>query len=89
MPEPGLSITDRERISRIEIKVDSIYVALLGSEITDDGGMVARLKRVEDKVDITENELNRYKWGLVAIATVVPVIVTIILFVFRHLNLKA
>jgi hypothetical protein len=68
----------------MEVKLDSIYVALLGSAITDDGGMVARLKRVENKVDLTETELNRYKWGLIGVSTVTPLVVAVVLFILKH-----
>jgi hypothetical protein len=87
MSDDTVMPADRERITRMEVKIDSIYAALMGNHITDDGGMVARLKRVESKVQDTETELNRYKWALVGISTVVPVLVAVIIFIMKQFDI--
>jgi hypothetical protein len=76
-----------DRMLRLEKKLDLIYAALLGNDITEDGGMVARLKRVEERATKTEEELNRYKWALVGITTVVPLMITIAIFILKQVNI--
>jgi hypothetical protein len=83
----SLTPTDQLRISRMEDKIDSIYTALMGSKIINDGGMVARLKRVEDKVDKTEQEMNKYKWALLGVCTIVPLLSGIAIFILKQMHI--
>ncbi|MBX6362178.1 MAG: hypothetical protein IRZ03_19170 [Acidobacterium ailaaui] len=41
-----------ERLDCIEGKVDSIYTALMGSDLTKDGGIIGRVKDIEIKFDL-------------------------------------
>lgn len=76
-----------ERMLRMERKMDLIYAALMGNDITEDGGMVARLKAVEKRASDTEVELNRYKWALVGITTIVPILITVMVFVLKQIHI--
>jgi len=44
-------------------KIDDIHNALVGNGLTQDGGMIKRLKVVEEKTDNHSKFINRLKWS--------------------------
>jgi hypothetical protein len=81
------SVSQELRMTRMEDKIDIIYTALVGNNITADGGMVERLKKVEDRVQRLETEFNRYKWSLLGLTTVGPVIAAFVLWILKQLRI--
>lgn len=64
-----ISPTDFEVLN---VKVDRIYEAMIGSDIGQDGGIVKRLQRLESKVDELTEFKNKSKWTaslLIGVAT--------------------
>jgi preprotein translocase subunit SecY len=54
-------------------KIDDIHNALVGNHMTQDGGLIKRVRNIEDKAEKHEKFINRIKWSgglLVGIATV-------------------
>lgn len=51
-----------EQIGEIARKVDEMYSALIGNELTKDGGMIKRLDEVESKVELLVSFKNRFIW---------------------------
>ena len=51
----------KEEIQNINKKVDKMYYALMGSDITKDGGLVARIVKSETRIDILEDEIETLK----------------------------
>jgi hypothetical protein len=51
----------KEEIQNINKKVDKMYYALMGSEITKDGGLIARIVKSETSIDILKDEIELLK----------------------------
>ncbi|MDH7463987.1 hypothetical protein QEG73_21980 [Chitinophagaceae bacterium 26-R-25] len=60
------------KFNEVGQKVDKMYIALLGSDLTNDGGLVGRIngledeveelrKQIEEEVDALENEIKKIK----------------------------
>jgi hypothetical protein len=79
------------RLGDLEKKIEKMYVALVGSDLTEDGGMVSRLEDVEKEVsDIRDRltnlneEWKKYKWAVNRIFIGLPLLISAILWVFKQ-----
>jgi preprotein translocase subunit SecY len=64
---------EQTQYNDLKTRVDEIHAALIGNPIAKDGGMISRLKAVEEKTDNHGKFISRLKWSgglLVGIATV-------------------
>lgn len=65
-------------VNEMAVKVDKLYIALIGSDLTKDGGLVGRISELEKQNETLENEIQEIKkkaaksdmylhiiWGLV------------------------
>jgi len=53
---------DAAQFQDLKQRVDEIHTALIGSDIAKDGGMVSRLKHVEEKVEQLNEFKDKSKW---------------------------
>jgi uncharacterized membrane protein (DUF106 family) len=75
------------RMDRMEKKQDAIHSAMMGGELMgEDGGMVARLKRVEQKADHIEKELSRYKSMFKGMWVALGIALSVVLWLLRELG---
>lgn len=51
----------KKEITNINSKVDKMYYALMGSDITKDGGLVARVVKGEQKIETLKDEVEEIK----------------------------
>lgn len=54
-----------ERLDCIEGKVDSIYTALMGSDLTKDGGLIGRVNDIEVKFDLKVKSDEAFRSSLI------------------------
>lgn len=54
----------QERLSEIENKLSAVITALMGSEITRDGGLVKRVENIEIKFDLDAKKNDEFRNSL-------------------------
>jgi hypothetical protein len=81
-------ITDiRRELSTLNQRTALILSALVGNELSDDGGIVHRLDTVEKEVKDLRTDSSKYRWLINGIVITVPIYVTILVFLFKQLNI--
>lgn len=55
----------RKGIESVSQKVDQVHSALVGNDLSDDGGMVKRLKNCEDDVETLRNKIGTIEDGMI------------------------
>jgi len=83
----------KKEVEIVSAKVDDVHQALIGSELSKDGGMVKRLLYCESEVENIKNQINSIEkqheklafylkiiWGLGGV-----VLTAIVGFIFTHL----
>ncbi|RKD19020.1 hypothetical protein BCY91_14175 [Pelobium manganitolerans] len=51
-----------QKVDDLGKKVDEIYTAIMGSKFHEKGGYKSRLENVENRVEIIEDLINKWKW---------------------------
>lgn len=54
--------SDRDRLDKIEKKLDMVYYAIVGNELDEGHGMAERLKKLEQEYMILSRHFDRVKW---------------------------
>lgn len=82
----------QDRLKCLEKKIDSIMVALMGSELTKDGGLIGRVNDIEVKFDMKvksdedfRNSLVRLFWFAFGIGCGSGIISTYLFTILKHL----
>lgn len=81
-----------ERLGCLEKKIDNIMVALMGSELTKDGGLIGRVHDIEVKFDLKvksdeqfRNNLVRLFWFAFGIGCGSGVLSTYLFTILKHM----
>jgi hypothetical protein len=61
MPEKDLE----SKVDNLSSKVSEIYTAIMGSQFHEKGGYKPRLENLENRVDLIEDLITKWKWILV------------------------
>lgn len=77
----------KTQLEELNKKTTLIYSALIGNELSPDGGIVHRLDTVEQSIDSLRTDFGKYRWILYGILITVPVYVSFLVFIFKQLNL--
>lgn len=82
----------QDRLECLEKKIDSIMFALMGSELTKDGGLIGRVNDIEVKFDMKvksdeafRNSLVRLFWFAFGIGCGSGIISTYLFSILKHL----
>lgn len=51
-----------QKVDDLGKKVNEIYEALMGSKFNEKGGYKARIESLENRVEIIEDLINKWKW---------------------------
>lgn len=58
-----------KEIRSMKDKVNLIYTALVGNELSEDGGMIRRLEILENEVQVLRQFKNKFLWTMTLIAS--------------------
>jgi preprotein translocase subunit SecY len=70
-------------------KIDDIHNALVGNHMTQDGGLIKRVKVIEEKTETHSKFINRLKWSgglLVGLATFIGYLIEKFTSLFHSSN---
>lgn len=60
--------SDRDRLDKIEKKLDMVYYAIVGNELDEGHGMAERLKKLETEFNTLSKHFDRIKWVTIGYA---------------------
>lgn len=90
---PQLSGSWQQRFQEMDNKISLIYGALIGNELTDDGGLIEKVRDQNEqiavltaKVQVLEEDWKKYKWFVNRIMAGVPIATGVVIFVFKQLG---
>jgi len=88
--ENAFQMPDKEQFEDLVDKVNQIFQALLGNEISKDGGIVKRLvtaeseiQRIDARQDKHEAQLSKYKAWVYGAWAVIPIAVSMLVYVIN------
>jgi len=80
--------TIKKEVSQMKTKIDQIYYALVGNDLSKDGGISKRLTDLEGQVEVLEAFRQKFMWTMGLIAAGSSIVGFILSFVLSYLLKK-